>query len=150
CDAYAMCEEAAAADAYICAIDEADSQIIACKVGIESVTGEQCAGREVILPGNDLTGCTWSVIGGPAQGDYLVGLRPLIARGAQPLPVLDSCDAVLQAAVVTQRPPGTWYVPLRRTSELGAAWYLVELTALVSPTCDPPDGLSCNGLSAPP
>ena len=152
CATYDECDAALDPDPYTCAIESEGSGLVIepCRVSFQIATGEQCGGQEVLLPTDDLLDCSWAVVGGVDQGDYLVGLRAIDLPDDTPQPTLAVCGAVL---VVTQRapgPPSPHVLLLSRTDDLLATSFVaVSLESDATDDCEP-RGLECQGLPPPP
>lgn len=150
CMAYTDCDAAGDPDPYTCAIKNSNVPTTDCVASFEVGTGLQCPQHEVALPTGGLDNCSWTVVGGIEQGDFQIGLRPAIDPTTGIQPTLDVCQAVLQVNSTVKGPPSEITVLLRRQDTDTTATYMaVHVAPDHAATCTPPDGLSCNGLSAP-
>ena len=146
CDRYDQCVEQGDDDPYTCAL-EGSGGITACTIGYHVGDGAQCVRREVVLPAGIVSPCTWRVVGGMQQGGYSVGLLSAEQPGT-PTAEIAECAPILRVTAVLVPPPPQ-IVVLRREAGGGSEELTLQLERLDTDTCNPPDGLTCDGLPAP-
>jgi hypothetical protein len=152
CPAYDECDALVDPDPYRCAIESKAAGLLVepCRAAFQVATGDQCGGQEVVLPTEGLEICSWAIIGGTEQADYLVGLRPADLPDETPQPSVSVCNAVL---VVTAREPGP-LAPhvflLARTDELlQISFGAIAVEGQATDDCDADRGLACQNLPSP-
>jgi len=155
CTAYETCDQdpETHADPYTCSIETSGLGVTGCAVNVELESGAECPAPEVVLPPiglGDPPVCSWTIVGGQDQGDYLVGLRDILDPLATPGATLDVCGAVL--VVVAQGPglPGPQDLLVAGTDEGGTTFFAISLDPDLVEDCDASPGLVCQDLPPPP
>jgi hypothetical protein len=144
CTAYENCEASGEDDPFHCAVSAGEDR--SCDVNFQVSTGLQCPDRQVALPTDGSSTCSWSIVGGTTDfGDYLVGLLAADTPDGTPVVSLDVCAALIRVTSVTETSPAApAVVILRRSDADGEDYIALDLESVPNGSCSPPAGLVCS------